>query len=88
MAGTLPPLFDITDEDHGGYVAVSVYTLLVLMLFVVVTRLFTRWYIGRVIHFDDILLGVSAVSLFNTVSNFDRTSLLDPYALWIMQCTN
>ncbi|KAJ5281290.1 hypothetical protein N7478_006662 [Penicillium angulare] len=60
MAGTLPPLFEISDEDHGGYVAVAVYTLLVLSIFIVVTRLFTRWYIGRVIHSDDILLGASA----------------------------
>ncbi|KAJ5113648.1 hypothetical protein N7456_002182 [Penicillium angulare] len=61
MAGTLPPLFEISDEDHGGYVAVAVYTLLVLSIFIVVTRLFTRWYIGRVIHSDDILLGASAL---------------------------
>lgn len=62
MAGTLPPLFEISDEDYGGYVAVAVYTLLVLTIFVVLTRLFTRWYIGRVTHSDDILLGASAVS--------------------------
>ncbi|KAJ5740782.1 hypothetical protein N7493_000654 [Penicillium malachiteum] len=61
MAGTLPPLFAISDEDHGGYVAVAVYTLLVLSIFVLVTRLSTRWYIGRVIHADDILLAASAI---------------------------
>ncbi|OJJ50177.1 hypothetical protein ASPZODRAFT_128795 [Penicilliopsis zonata CBS 506.65] len=59
MAGTLPPIFPITADDHGGYVAVSVYTLLCLTLVLVVARLFTRWYIARVIHADDILLGVA-----------------------------
>ncbi|KAJ5698924.1 hypothetical protein N7462_000929 [Penicillium macrosclerotiorum] len=61
MAGTLPPLFEISDDDHGGYGAVSVYTLLALTLVVVVTRLSTRWFIGRIIHSDDILLAAAAL---------------------------
>ncbi|KAJ5802476.1 uncharacterized protein N7503_004926 [Penicillium pulvis] len=62
MAGTLPPLFEISDEDHGGYAAVTVYTLLALTIVVVLTRLFSRWYIGRVIHSDDILLAAATLS--------------------------
>lgn len=61
MAGTLPPLFDITDSDEGGYAAVAVYTLLALTLVIVVARLSARWYIGGVLHSDDILLAVSTV---------------------------
>ncbi|KAJ5149715.1 hypothetical protein N7448_001293 [Penicillium atrosanguineum] len=61
MAGTLPPLFDITDSDEGGYAAVAVYTLLALTLVIVVARLSTRWYIGGVLHSDDILLAVSTL---------------------------
>lgn len=61
MAGTLPPLFDITDDDEGGYAAVAVYTLLALTLVMVIARLSTRWYIGGALHSDDILLGVSTV---------------------------
>ena len=61
MAGTLPPLFEITDSDEGGYAAVAVYTLLALTLVIVVARLSTRWYIGGVLHSDDILLAVSTV---------------------------
>lgn len=56
MAGTLPPLFDIPDDDEGGYAAVAVYTLLALTLVIVVARLSTRWYIGGVLHSDGILL--------------------------------
>ncbi|RHZ70311.1 hypothetical protein CDV55_106498 [Aspergillus turcosus] len=56
MAGTLPPLFPISDEDHSGYVAVTVYTLLSLTVATVLVRLFTRWYIARVVYTDDILL--------------------------------
>lgn len=63
MAGTLPPLFEITADDHGGYSAVAVYTLLALTIVIVSTRLSTRWFIGRVVHPDDILLGISLVSL-------------------------
>ncbi|KAJ5895948.1 uncharacterized protein N7473_005347 [Penicillium subrubescens] len=59
MAGTLPPLFEITADDHGGYGAVAVYTLLALTVVIVSTRLSTRWFIGRVVHPDDILLGIS-----------------------------
>ncbi|KAJ5939531.1 hypothetical protein N7466_002665 [Penicillium verhagenii] len=62
MAGTLPPFFEISDEDHGGYVAVTVYTLLSLTICVVLTRLFSRWYIGRVLHADDILLAAATLS--------------------------
>ncbi|KAJ5777460.1 hypothetical protein N7520_000706 [Penicillium odoratum] len=62
MAGTLPPLFEISDDDHGGYAAVTVYTLLALTIVVVLTRLFSRWYIGRVIHLDDILLAAATLS--------------------------
>ncbi|PKX91159.1 uncharacterized protein P174DRAFT_463296 [Aspergillus novofumigatus IBT 16806] len=56
MAGTLPPLFPISDEDHSGYVAVTVYTLLSLTVTTVFVRLFTRWYIARAVYSDDILL--------------------------------
>lgn len=67
MAGTLPPLFAITDDDHGGYAAVVAYTLLVLMLGVTGTRVFTRWYVVRSIKFDDYLLLAAAVSLPNYI---------------------
>jgi hypothetical protein len=61
MAGKLPPLFPISDEDHSGYVAVTVYTLLSLTVATVLVRLFTRWYIARVIYTDDILLASATV---------------------------
>lgn len=61
MPGTRPPIFEITDTDHGGYVAVALYTLLSLMLVTVVARLFTRWFIGRRVHSDDIWLAAAAV---------------------------
>lgn len=61
MAGTLPPLFAITEDDHAGYVAVASYTFLVLMCCLVATRVFTRWYIVRYIKFDDAVLIVAAV---------------------------
>ena len=63
MAGTLPPFFPINDDTHSGYVAVAVYTMLALMAATVATRLFTRWYIARVVHTDDILLGGGTVSV-------------------------
>ncbi|KAI2787274.1 hypothetical protein POX_f07637 [Penicillium oxalicum] len=59
MAGTLPPLFEITTDDHGGYSAVAIYTLLALTIVIVSTRLSTRWFIGRVVHSDDGLLALS-----------------------------
>jgi hypothetical protein len=61
MAGTVPPLFAITDDDHAGYVAVADYTFLLLMVFLVATRIFTRWYIVRYIKADDALLFLAAV---------------------------
>jgi hypothetical protein len=60
-AGTLPPIFPITDEDHGGYTAVSLYTLLALSVFVVATRLSARYYIGKVVQIDDYLLGAGTL---------------------------
>ncbi|KAJ6153696.1 hypothetical protein N7470_006655 [Penicillium chermesinum] len=62
MAGTLPPLFEITEDDHAGYAAVTAYTLLALTIVVVVTRLAARWFIGRIIYSDDILLGMATES--------------------------
>jgi hypothetical protein len=61
MAGTQPPFFPISEDDHGGYVAVAVYTFLTLMVVTVAARLTSRWYIGRVIQIDDILLAIAAV---------------------------
>jgi hypothetical protein len=61
MSGTLPPLFIITDDDHGGYVAVTLYTLLVLMVLLVTTRVFTRWYVVKTIKLDDVFLMLAAV---------------------------
>ncbi|KAJ5219696.1 hypothetical protein N7468_008900 [Penicillium chermesinum] len=61
MAGTLPPLFEITEDDHAGYAAVTAYTLLALTIVVVVTRLAARWFIGRIIYSDDILLGMATL---------------------------
>ncbi|PMD40203.1 hypothetical protein L207DRAFT_511746 [Hyaloscypha variabilis F] len=61
MSGTLPPLFIITDNDHGGYVAVTLYTLLVLMVLLVTTRVFTRWYVVKTIKLDDVFLMLAAV---------------------------
>jgi hypothetical protein len=63
MSGQLPPLFAITPDDHAGYVAVANYTFLVLMLCLVATRVFTRWYVVRFIKFDDAVLTGAAVSL-------------------------
>jgi hypothetical protein len=63
-AGALPPLFVITSSDHGGYVCVALYTLLILMVVTVVARLFTRWYIIRLINADDILLALAMVRTF------------------------
>jgi hypothetical protein len=60
-AGTLPPLFKITEHDHGGYVCVAAYTLLILMILLVTTRVFTRWYVVKFIKADDVLLMVAAV---------------------------
>ncbi|KAE9381148.1 hypothetical protein N431DRAFT_424762 [Stipitochalara longipes BDJ] len=61
MSGTLPPLFIITDVDHGGYIAVTLYTLLVLMVLLVTTRVFTRWYVVSSIKLDDVFLMLAAV---------------------------
>jgi hypothetical protein len=69
MAGTLPPLFTISDDDHGGYVAVASYTLLILMIGLVVTRVFTRWYIVRSIKADDYFLVVAAVCFLFLLSS-------------------
>ena len=63
MSGQLPPLFAITPDDHAGYVAVASYTFLVLMICLVATRVFTRWYVVRFIKFDDAVLTGAAVSL-------------------------
>lgn len=61
-AGVHPPIFVISDDDHGGFTAVSVYTLLILSVFVVATRLSARFYIGRVVQLDDYLLAGATVS--------------------------
>jgi len=60
-AGALPPLFQITDNDHGGYVCVAVYTLLTLMIILVATRVFTRWYVLKFIKADDLFLMIAGV---------------------------
>ena len=70
MAGTLPPLFPISAEDHSGYVAVTVYTLLSLTVATVLVRLFTRWYIARVVYTDDILLAGATVWL-NSIAQLE-----------------
>lgn len=61
MSGTLPPLFVITDEDHGGYVCVVLYTFLILTVLLVIIRVFTRWYVVKVIKPDDVLISAAAV---------------------------
>ncbi|KAH8700111.1 hypothetical protein BGW36DRAFT_424948 [Talaromyces proteolyticus] len=61
-AGALPPIFSISDDDHGGYAAVAVYTLLLLTVVVVATRLSARYYIGRIIQVDDFLLGGATIA--------------------------
>jgi hypothetical protein len=63
MSGTLPPLFTISDNDHAGYVAVTLYTLLVLMVLLVTTRVFTRWYVVKSIKLDDVFLILAAVRI-------------------------
>lgn len=68
MAGTLPPLFEITNDDHAGYAAVASYTLLALTAVIAATRLSARWFIGRIIHPDDILLAIAAVSIFRALA--------------------
>ena len=73
-AGTLPPLFVITDDDHGGYVCVAVYTLLILMVATVGARLFTRWHIVRFIKSDDILLILAMVRIANAI-NYPKRKL-------------
>jgi len=60
-AGALPPLFQITDDDHAGYVCVAVYTLLTLMVILVATRVFTRWYLLKFIKTDDFFLMIAGV---------------------------
>ena len=55
-------MFVISDNDHGGYVAVASYTFVVLMVLLVLTRVFTRWYVVKVVKADDILLIIAAVS--------------------------
>lgn len=61
QAGVLPPFFIITPDDHAGYIAVASYTFLVLMLCLVTTRVFTRWYIVRYLKVDDAILSIAAV---------------------------
>ena len=61
MSGVYEPFFVITDEDHAGYIAVASYIFLVLMLFLVATRVCTRWYVVRYIKFDDVILVGAAV---------------------------
>jgi hypothetical protein len=68
MAGTLPPLFTITPDDHAGYVAVASYTFLVLMVCLVATRIFTRWWVVRYVKFDDGVLTAAAVCPMLTCS--------------------
>ncbi|KAH8594760.1 hypothetical protein B0O99DRAFT_687537 [Bisporella sp. PMI_857] len=63
-AGELPPLFAITENDHGGYVCVVVYTLLILMILLVATRVFTRWYVVKFIRADDVFLMAAACLAF------------------------
>ncbi|RHZ50505.1 uncharacterized protein CDV56_102743 [Aspergillus thermomutatus] len=74
MAGTLPPFFTISDDDHGGYVAVTLYTFLSLTVVTVFVRLFTRWYIARVVYPDDILLA-SATGLAILQSAFVQLAI-------------
>ncbi|KKK16916.1 hypothetical protein ARAM_002669 [Aspergillus rambellii] len=68
MAGTLPPIFPVSETDHSGFVAVAAYTLLSLTVVTVFARLFTRWYIAKVIQPDDILLaGATGLAFLQTV---------------------
>jgi len=68
MAGTLPPLFTITDSDHSGYVCVALYTLLILTALLAVIRIITRWYVVKFIKADDIFLVVAAVRKYDNLS--------------------
>lgn len=68
-AGALPPLFQITDNDHSGYVCVAVYTLLTLMILLVATRVFTRWYVLKFIKSDDFSLMIAAVRTTGPLAN-------------------
>lgn len=54
-------MFEITADDHRGYVCVVLYILLILMILLVVTRVFTRWYVVKFWRWDDIALVVAAV---------------------------
>jgi hypothetical protein len=79
MSGTLPPLFTITSDDHSGYVAVTLYTLLVLMVLLVTTRAFTRWYVIKSIKLDDVFLILAAVrnqSPYTRSANCSKTKTL------------
>jgi hypothetical protein len=63
MAGTLPPIFVISDDEHGGYAAVALYTLLTLTVIIVATRLSARYYIGKIIQTDDYLITSATVRI-------------------------
>lgn len=65
-AGTLPPLFVITDTDHGGYVCVVLYSILILMLLLVATRIYTRYYVLKLFRIDDYFLILAAVRLLRS----------------------
>jgi hypothetical protein len=82
MSGTLPPLFTITDHDHGGYVAVTLYTLLVLMVLLVSTRVFTRWYVVKSIKLDDVFLILATVRKLARSANSPETKTFGDCRSW------
>lgn len=70
MSGTRPPHGVITERDHGPYVALTVYILLVTMLLTLFTRMIMRFQVIRTLKSDDYLLTLATVrqSIFSTLS--------------------
>ncbi|KAI9706512.1 MAG: hypothetical protein M1836_003518 [Candelina mexicana] len=61
MSGTLPPHAAITDNNHGPYVALTVYILMVTMVLSVITRLIMRFLVIRTFKTDDYLIIAATV---------------------------
>lgn len=61
---------EITPVDHGPYVVVTAYIIMVTMLIFVLTRLITKALATRALHIDDYFIITSAVRcLLGTVED-------------------
>lgn len=64
---------EITPLDHGPYVIIAAYIMMVTMILVVMTRLITKAVATRALHNDDYFIITSAVSwLLATVADGQR----------------